>query len=121
MRSVLPLRVIDPQGINRGSILAEVAETDPKRRRGLSGRMTLPPGTGMIFLFDRDENLSFSMEAMRFPLDLVWLDAGGNVLGVVPGARPGTPRVAPPKPYRAALEVGAGTAKGLGPGWRVIP
>ena len=38
--------------IGRQSIKMDVSDTDCKRGLGLSGRKSLPEGTGMIFIFD---------------------------------------------------------------------
>ena len=55
---------------------AEVARHDADRIRGLSGRPFLAPGSGMLFIFDREDIHQIWMRDMRFPIDLIWMDAG---------------------------------------------
>jgi hypothetical protein len=63
----------------KANLTLEVARTDEQRERGLMYRQTLPPHTGMIFLFDRDEQISFWMKNTLIPLDMVFVAADGTV------------------------------------------
>jgi uncharacterized protein len=94
----------------------EVAATAPERSRGLSGRAELPPGTGMIFVYEQPGIYAFWMIDMQFPLDFVWIGAGCAVVDVTPnvpppqpGQSPGDlPRYRPTEPVRYVLEINAG-------------
>lgn len=63
----------------KANLTLEVARTDEQRERGLMYRQTLPPHTGMIFLFDGDEQISFWMKNTLIPLDMVFVAADGTV------------------------------------------
>jgi uncharacterized membrane protein (UPF0127 family) len=54
------------------------------RLRGLAGLRELPDGAALLLPRTR----SVHTFAMRFPLDLVWLDAGGAVVQVDRGVPP---------------------------------
>ena len=94
----------------------ESAITPEERYQGLSGRMELPEGSGMLFIFDEDQHLSFWMFRMNFPLDIVWIDSACRVIDVTlkaevpaPGQSPyDLPRYAPQSPARFVLEINAG-------------
>ena len=43
-------------------VLAEVAKTQAQRNRGFMERKNIPAGTGTIFVFERDQILSFWMK-----------------------------------------------------------
>ncbi len=104
----------------------ELAITPEQRSQGLSGRDSLPPGTGMLFVFETEGNHIFWMKDMRFPLDLIWISAECVVVEVVadaPPPEPGQstidlPRYTPSDPARHVLEINAGEADraGIGPG-----
>src|SRR5512136_468485 len=47
---------------NGQTLSVEVARTEVERERGLMGRKDLGPRDGMLFVFDRDDHLSFWMK-----------------------------------------------------------
>lgn len=51
----------------------EIADTEEKQIKGLSGRDSLPENQGMIFLFDKPASYGMVMDGMKFPLDFIWL------------------------------------------------
>jgi uncharacterized protein len=57
----------------------EVAQTDAQREHGLMDRTSLPPHTGMIFIFPHDGNVAFWMKDTLIPLDMVFVAADGTV------------------------------------------
>lgn len=59
--------------------LLEMALDEPNRRVGLSGRASLPPGKGMIFVHPRAELLSYWMWECLIDLDMIYLDREGRV------------------------------------------
>jgi uncharacterized membrane protein (UPF0127 family) len=97
----------------------EVAKTDEARNQGLSGRDSLPPGTGMLFLFDRPDRYSFWMEKMRFPIDIVFL-TNGTIVNIANKVQPPKTPTEPPatvRPLQAfnqVIEIPAGDADALG-------
>ena len=52
---------------------AELAIAPAERVKGLSGRDSLPPQTGLLFIFETGEATAFWMGGMRFPLDFIWI------------------------------------------------
>jgi uncharacterized membrane protein (UPF0127 family) len=63
----------------KADLTLELARTEPQREHGLMDRSVLPPHTGMIFVFDRDETVAFWMKDTLVPLDMVFLGADGTV------------------------------------------
>lgn len=102
----------------------EVAETEQAQRDGLSGRSSLPEGTGMLFVFEDRRERQVWMAGMEIPIDIAWI-AGGEVIAtdtlqpcVLVDQRQ-CPRWASPEPVDALLEVGAGDLEGVERGDRV--
>jgi uncharacterized protein len=103
-----------------------VADTWSLRRQGLMGWESLPPGTGMLFVFDRDTDNGFWMKDTLIPLTIAFADADGGVhtvLDMEPCEADPCPTYEPERPYRYALEVAQGAFDDLGlgssPGWRL--
>ena len=58
----------------------QIADTDPRRVRGLMFQKQLPLDEGMLFVFDDANPRSFWMLNMQFPLDILWIDDNGKVV-----------------------------------------
>ncbi len=100
-------------------VRVELARTDAERERGLMFRERLEPDHGMLFLFDSDDEHVFWMKNTLVPLDLIFIDSAGRVVGVVANADPLSlaPRTVG-APSRSVLEVPGGwaAAHGVRPG-----
>ena len=60
----------------------QIADTEPRRVRGLMFQDQLPYDQGMIFVFDGPGNYSLWMLNMQFSLDMIWFDKDGNVVHI---------------------------------------
>ena len=64
------------------TLIVEVARTPEQREHGLMGRKDLGPRSGMIFVFDRDDHLTFWMKNTPTPLSIAFLSSDGKVLEI---------------------------------------
>lgn len=89
-----------------------VATTTTAEERGLGGRDALPSDTGMLFVFSEPGPYGIWMKDMRFPIDVFWLGAKGQVVSMVRDMATSTyPHVFyPPLPATYVLETDAGFA-----------
>ena len=76
--------------VNGQKISVDISDTNCKQTLGLSGRTSLPIGTGMIFIFPQDSNYIFWMKDMNFPLDIVWVSADFHIVGIEKNVSPDT-------------------------------
>ena len=60
----------------------QIADTEPRKVRGLMFQDTLPYDQGMLFVFDEPGQKSMWMLNMQFHLDLIWFDENGNVVEI---------------------------------------
>jgi uncharacterized protein len=63
----------------RAYLTLEIARSPAQREYGLMNRTQVPPHTGMIFVFDRDEPVAFWMKDTLVPLDMIFVAADGKV------------------------------------------
>jgi uncharacterized membrane protein (UPF0127 family) len=68
--------------VGDGVFSAIVAHTPEMRATGLSGREALGPSKGMWFDLGIERSARFWMKDMRFPIDIVWVDADLVVVSV---------------------------------------
>lgn len=106
---IAPNIVISVRG---GRILAERAQTEPERVRGLSGRVSLAPDAGLLFVFDVSGQHGIWMKDMRFPIDIIWIGEQRRIVTIAERVSPDTyPKVfLPETDARYVLEVNAGYA-----------
>lgn len=87
---------------------ARVATSFASRFRGLMGTARLPRGSGLLFPGSRSVHTHF----MRFPIDVVFLDAERRIVSVRTALRPW--RFAAAKGADSVLELAAGECARLG-------
>lgn len=100
--------------------LVETAMSVEEQTQGLSERQSLSTGTGMLFIFEPEQEVSFWMYKMNFPLDMIFI-SGGKVINIerntpVPSHLidpDKLPRYSPGKPVSYVLEINAGESAGI--------
>jgi len=94
-------------GVN---LLVDIADEPSEQAQGLSGRDLMAENKGMLFIFPESLIPSFWMKDMRFPLDMLWVDASGTIIAITKNIPPETyPNIfSPPSPILYVLEVNSG-------------
>ena len=98
----------------------ELAADDASRERGLMFRDEMPADHGMLFLFERPQQLQFWMKNCRMPLDILYFDEKYKLVSVqqrVPPCRNGgdsCPTYPSSGHAQYVLELNAGMADKLG-------
>ena len=86
--SVLKTENINYVEIGGQKIKVEVVSTPENQEKGLSGRKELKENEGMLFVFDKSDQHFFWMKDMNFPIDIIWLDEGLNVIYIKKNVAP---------------------------------
>lgn len=98
----------------------ELASDDATRATGLMFRDSMPANHGMLFLFERPQELQFWMKNCRMPLDILYFDEKYKMVSVqqrVPPCRDSgnnCPTYSSNGRAQYVLELNAGTAEKLG-------
>lgn len=71
------IKVYLPDGL---AVTAELAVTDDARQQGLMFREKIEENQGMLFVFEAEDIHAFWMKNMKFPIDIIWLDAQKRVV-----------------------------------------
>jgi uncharacterized membrane protein (UPF0127 family) len=58
----------------------EIANSNQERSIGMMHREGVKEGTGMLFVFEKDQDLSFWMRNVDFDLDIGYFDSKGNLI-----------------------------------------
>src|SRR3989344_4284483 len=65
------------------SIDAQVVATPSDRKKGLSGRESLPLNHGMLFVFEQKAQYGIWMKDMQFPIDIIWIGEDKRIVDIV--------------------------------------
>ncbi len=63
-------------------VKAEIAEKAEDRNHGYMERKNIPDGTGMLFVFEKDQILSFWMKNTPHPLSIAYIDSKGKIRNI---------------------------------------
>ena len=97
------------------TIRAEIANTPESRRRGLMFRRELGWNAGMLFDFGEPQAVSFWMKNTLLPLDMLFINDAGVIIGIEADAEPLSETARPsPGPVLAVLELRGGAAERFG-------
>jgi len=108
-----PLTIVTGGGPQRFTV--EVATTPVQMEQGLMFRQSLARDAGMIFDFGAPVMATMWMKNTLIPLDMLFVDAQGHVIGIHERAVPQSlDTIAAPGPARAVIELNGGTAARLG-------
>ena len=114
------LEIATSNGVHSFSV--EVMANDADRAKGLMFRRELPDGQGMLFDFQREQDIAMWMKNTYIPLDMIFIRGDGTIRRIAENTTPLSETTIPSGgPVRGVLEVIGGTARkfGIKPGDRV--
>ena len=107
--------VLRPEGRPEVRVRVEVARTAQEHETGLMFREHLDADAGMLFVFDDESIRAFWMRNTLIPLDMIFVSADHEVVGIVANAEPQTDTVRQvSRPAQFVLEVNGGFAAAHG-------
>ena len=68
--------------VDQVTLEVQIADTEPRRVRGLMFQDQLPYDNGMLFVFSEPGAYSLWMLNMQFALDMIWFDENGRVVHI---------------------------------------
>jgi uncharacterized protein len=74
--------------VNGQVLIADIAATDEQIVKGLSVKNTLAENEAMLFVFDNEAQYTFWMKNMKFPIDIIWIDADKTVVHIEHSLQP---------------------------------
>jgi uncharacterized membrane protein (UPF0127 family) len=108
--SDLPTVTIDASGGKEVEVRVEIADGPFEQQRGLMYRTSLGEDRGMLFVFQREQPLSFWMKNTRIPLSIAYIDSKGRITDIL-DMKPlddKPPHYVSSEPVQYALEVNQG-------------
>ncbi|TPI33651.1 DUF192 domain-containing protein [Mesorhizobium sp. B3-1-6] len=97
-------------GSGERSFSIEIADTSAEREAGLMFRRTMADDHGMLFVFERTDEVDFWMKNTPMALDLIFIGEDGRIKAIKRGEPESEAIISPGQPVRFVLELKAGTA-----------
>ncbi len=100
-----------------------LAVTPAQQRRGLMYVQDVPDGWGMLFVYDREKEISMWMKNTYVSLDMLFIRADGAIASIATDTQPKSLKsISSGEPVNRVLELKAGTVKrwGIKPGDRLL-
>lgn len=104
---------------NGRELETEVADTPEKLLFGLAFRETLPPNSGMLYIFESTGPHRITTKEYRFPVDVMWIDESHHIVRMMENVPPCQRDPCPwygesPEPVRYVIQTEAGMIKQIG-------
>lgn len=80
--------IVRADGRHLASIRVEIANTEQERDIGLMYRRSLAANAGMLFVFAKPAHQAFWMHNTEIPLDMIFADSSGRIIGIIHDAVP---------------------------------
>lgn len=115
------LEIVTAAGRHRFKV--EIADTKPERDQGLMHRRSLGADRGMLFIFEKEQEVAFWMRNTLIPLDMIFIRADGRIRSIAHDTEPLDETPVPSNgPVLAVLELAGGRARQIGvlPGDRIV-
>lgn len=97
--------------IKNNLMLIEIAKTQNSRQKGLQNRAELNDCQGMLFVFEKEKQLSFWMKDTKIPLSIAFLNNNKEIVDIQQMQSMSREVHYSSKPARYALEMNAGWFK----------
>jgi len=107
-----------PLTIGTHKLMAEIARTPDQQSVGLMNRFSLKPDHGMLFVYERNEPLSFWMRNTYIPLSIAFIAPDGRIVNIE-DMKPQTDEThwsRGPAMYALEMKKGWFAERGIGPG-----
>ncbi len=96
------------------TVSAELAVKMEERNWGFMERKEIPDGTGMLFVFERDQVLNFWMKNTPHPLSIAYIDSKGVISDILDMTPYSEESIRSSRSVRYALEVPQGFFRARG-------
>jgi len=108
------IKILNFNGSQKAEFLCDVALNLEDKIAGLQPYKTLKYGSGLLFPYDRPQDVTYHMGTVSFPIDIIFVQSSGKIKKIAENIAPGTLGVFGASDVAMVLEISGGASKELG-------
>jgi uncharacterized membrane protein (UPF0127 family) len=108
------VKITSPDGASKAEFLCDVAKNLEDKIAGLQPYKTLKYGSGLLFPYERPQDVTYHMGTVSFPIDIIFVQSSGKIKKIASNILPGTLGVFGASDVSLVIEISGGASKELG-------
>ena len=108
------IEVTDSNGSKKAEFLCDIAEDISDKIAGLQPYKSLKYGSGLIFPYNKPQDVTYHMGSVSFPIDIIFVNSLGKIKKIASNIAPGTLGVFGSSDISLVLEISGGASNQLG-------
>lgn len=108
------IKILSNNGSQKAEFLCDVAKDFEEKIAGLQPYRTLKYGSGLLFPYEKAQDVTYHMGTVSFPIDIVFVGSSGKIKKISENIAPGTLGVFGASDVSMVLEISGGASKELG-------
>ena len=108
------VKITSPDGASKAEFLCDVAKNLEDKIAGLQPYKTLKYGSGLLFPYEKPQDVTYHMGTVSFPIDIIFVQSSGRIKKIASNILPGTLGVFGASDISLVIEISGGSSKELG-------
>jgi len=114
LNKISNVSIFDQGGSEKINFICDIAETLEEKIAGLQPYRELKYGSGLIFPYEKPQNVTYHMGSVSFPIDIIFVDSKDKIKKIASNIMPGTLGVFGSSDVSLVLEISGGASEILG-------
>jgi len=108
------VKIYNKSGLEKAGFMCDIAETLDEKIAGLQPYKDLKYGSGLIFPYEKPQDVTYHMGSVSFPIDIIFIDSKNKIKKISSNILPGTLGVFGSSDISSVLEISGGASDLLG-------
>lgn len=113
LNKIANVKVLNLNGAEKASFLCDIAETLEEKIAGLQPYRSLKYGSGLLFPYQKPQDVTYHMGSVSFPIDIIFVGSNGKIKKIAENIQPGTLGVFGSSNISYVLEIAGGASSML--------
>ena len=114
LKTISNVKVYNKNGSEKANFICDIAESLEEKIAGLQPYKSLKYGSGLIFPYQKPQDVTYHMGSVSFPIDIIFIDSKNKIKKISSNILPGTLGVFGSSDVSVVLEISGGASELLG-------